>query len=122
MSIDRHASDTEIADVAASPTKPASTTSETSSILATVRNITVITETVSLRRANTGEILTDVDVETLCPAPAAIVGEGYALSGNTTDESRDLCGKVARAENDPLLQRYGHDADQRQAGQIRESS
>jgi hypothetical protein len=97
VSIDRRVLDTETADAAASPTKPASTTSETPPVLATVRNITVITETVSLRRADTGEILTDVDVETLCPAPAA-TDEEYALSGDTTDESRDLFGEVARTE------------------------
>lgn len=71
VSIDRRVADTEMDEAAASPTKPSSNTTETVPVLATVRDSTVIAETVSLRRAETGEILTDVAVEALRPAPAA---------------------------------------------------
>lgn len=88
VSIDRLVSDTETDEAAASPTKPASTPSETAPVLATVRDINEPTQTVSLRRADTGEILTDVAIEALRPAPAA-TDEEHRLSGNTTDESED---------------------------------
>jgi hypothetical protein len=86
VSIERNVSAPEIDDVSASPQQSASNTTETAPVLATVRDITVIAETVSLRRADTGEILTDVAVEALRPAPAA-TDEEDTLFGNTTNES-----------------------------------
>lgn len=85
-SIDRIVSNTDPDEASASPKKPSDSTTEIAAVLATVRDINETAVSVSLRRADTGEILTDIDVEALRPAPAA-TDEDQTQAGFTDDES-----------------------------------
>lgn len=71
VSIERIVSDTDSDEAVASTRKASDNPSETAVVLATVRDINETAASVSLRRADTGEILTDVAIEALQPASAA---------------------------------------------------
>jgi hypothetical protein len=88
VSIERVVSDTEPDRTSLTAGEQIDDERETAVVLATIRYVNTTTETVSLRRADTGEVLTDVAVAALQPAAAA-TDKGHTPAGWTADESGD---------------------------------
>jgi hypothetical protein len=88
VSIERVVSDTNLDRMSSAPGEQGDDKQETVIVLATIRDVNTTTETVSLRRADTGEVLTDVAVAALQPAAAA-TDEEHTPAEWTDDESED---------------------------------